>query len=102
MYSTASPSLNSTSSYLDDLLNIGKYNFRKTYEIIMILKPPALYLDLSTTNGIVSSIIYDKRDHFNFEIVNFLFLNGLFLAPFLMVYLFHSLYSFCESVLYLW
>ena len=31
---------------------------------------------MSITNGIVSSKIYDKRDDFNFEIVNFLFLNG--------------------------
>ena len=33
----------------------------------------ALFLDLnlSITNGIVSSKIYDKRDDFNFEIVNF-------------------------------
>ena len=28
------------------------------------------------TNGIVSSTIYDKRDDFNFEIVNFPFLDG--------------------------
>ena len=33
-------------------------------------------VDLPITNGIVSSKIYDKRDDFNFEIVNFLFLNG--------------------------
>ena len=38
----------------------------------------ALFLDLnlSITNGIVCSKIYDKRDDFNFEIVNFLFLDG--------------------------
>ena len=36
----------------------------------------APFLDLSITNGIVSSKIYDKRDEFNFEIVNFLFLDG--------------------------
>ena len=35
-----------------------------------------LDLDLSITNGIVSSKIYDKRDDFNFEIVNFSFLDG--------------------------
>ena len=29
-----------------------------------------LDLNLSITNGIVSSKIYDKRDDFNFEIVN--------------------------------
>ena len=31
---------------------------------------------MSITNGIVSSKIYDKRDEFNFEIVNFSFLDG--------------------------
>ena len=38
----------------------------------------ALFLDLnlSITNGIVSSKIYDKRDDFNFEIANFPFLEG--------------------------
>ena len=37
---------------------------------------PFLDLNLSVTNGIVSSKIYDKRDDFNFEIVNFPFLDG--------------------------
>ena len=36
---------------------------------------PFLNLNLSITNHI-SSIMYDKRDDFNFEIVNFLFLDG--------------------------
>ena len=31
---------------------------------------------MSITNGIVSSKIYDKRDDFNFEILNFPFLDG--------------------------
>ena len=31
---------------------------------------------MSITNGIVSSKIYDKRDDFDFEIVNFPFLDG--------------------------
>ena len=35
-----------------------------------------LNLNLSIRNGIVSSKIYDKRDDFNFEIVNFPFLDG--------------------------
>ena len=36
-----------------------------------------MFLDfnLSITNGLVSSKIYDKRDDFNFEIVNFPFLD---------------------------
>ena len=36
---------------------------------------PFLDLNLPITNGIVSSKIYDKRDDFNFEIVNFPFLD---------------------------
>ena len=35
-----------------------------------------LDFDLSITNGIISSKIYDKWDDFNFEIVNFPFLGG--------------------------
>ena len=37
---------------------------------------PFLDLNLSITNGIVSSKIYDKRGGFDFEIVNFPFLDG--------------------------
>ena len=37
---------------------------------------PFLDLNLFITNGIVSSKVYDKRDGFNFEIVNFPFLDG--------------------------
>ena len=37
---------------------------------------PFLDLGLSITNCIVSSKIYDKRDDFNFEIVNFSFPDG--------------------------
>ena len=38
----------------------------------------AVFLDvhLSISNDIVSTKIYDKRDEFNFEIVNFSFLIG--------------------------
>ena len=36
----------------------------------------APFLDLSIMNDIVSSKIYDRRDDFNFEIVNFPFLDG--------------------------
>ena len=41
---------------------------------------PCLDLNLSITNGKVSSKIYDKRDDFNFEIVKFPFLMEMFLA----------------------
>ena len=37
-----------------------------------------LYLYLPITNDIVSSQFYDKRDDFDFEIVNFTFLDGDF------------------------
>ena len=36
---------------------------------------PFLDLNLLITNGIVSSKIYDKRDNFNFEIINYPFLD---------------------------
>ena len=37
---------------------------------------PFLDLNLSKTNGIVSSKIYNKRDDFSFEIINIPFLDG--------------------------
>ena len=37
---------------------------------------PFLDLHLSVSNGFVSSKIYDKRDDFDFDIVNFPFLDG--------------------------
>ena len=37
---------------------------------------PFLDLHLSISNGFVSSKIYDKRDDFDFNIVNFFFLDG--------------------------
>ena len=37
---------------------------------------PLLDLNLSITNGIVSSKIYNKQDYLNLEIVNFPFLDG--------------------------
>ena len=39
-------------------------------------KAPFLDLHLSISNGFVSSKIYDKRDDFAFDIVNFPFLDG--------------------------
>ena len=60
-----------------------------------------LVLNLSITNGIVSSKIYAKRDDFYFEIVNFPFLDGDFLALLPMVYIFLSLFVLLECVLLL-
>ena len=50
-------------------LQLNKANFSDT-------EAPFLDFNLSITNGIVSSKIYDKRDDFNFEIVNFPFFDG--------------------------
>ena len=79
---------NSTSRYLDDLPNIDNPYFeqmaRQIYPTELQLnkanssetEAPLLDLNLSITNGIVSSELYDKLDDFNFEIVNFSFLDG--------------------------
>ena len=49
-------------------------------------------MELSITNGIVSSKIYNKRDEFNVEKVNFPFLNGDVPRSHF------ETYSFCKSV----
>ena len=79
---------NSTSRYLDDLLNIDnpylEGMFNQIYPSELQLnkanasdtEAPFLDLHLSISNGFVSSKIYDKRDDFDFEIVNFPFLDG--------------------------
>ena len=79
---------NSTSTYLDDRLNIDNPYFEG---MVNQLYPPELQLGkantsdteapfwdlhLSISNGFVSSKIYDKRNGFDFDIVNFLFLDG--------------------------
>ena len=76
---------NSTFRYLDDLLNLDNPYFKQMvgqiYPTDLQLnkakssdtEAPFLDLNLSITNGIVSSKIYDKRDDFNFEVVNFPF-----------------------------
>ena len=77
---------NSTSRYLDDLLNIDNTYFEQMvgqiYPTELQLNKAnssdteAPFLNLSITYGIVSSKVYDKHDDFNFEIVNFPFLDG--------------------------
>ena len=79
---------NSTSRYLDYLFNIDnpyvEQMVGQIYPTELQLnkanspdtEAPFLNLNLSITNGIVSSKIYDKQDDFNFEIVNFPFLDG--------------------------
>ena len=73
---------------LDDLLNIDNPYFEG---MVKQIYPPELHLNkanntdteapfldlhLSIANGFVSSKIYDKRDDFDFDIVNFPFLDG--------------------------
>ena len=76
---------NSTSRYLDDLLNIDNPYFEgmvnQIYPSELQLnkantsdtEAPFLDLHLSISNGFVSSKIYDKRDELDFDIVNFPF-----------------------------
>ena len=104
---------NSTSRYLDDLLNIDNPYFEQMlgqiYPTELQLnkanssdtEAPFLDLNLSITNGIVSSKTYDKRDDFNFEIVKFPLLMEMFLALLPMVYIFLSLFVLLECALML-
>ena len=80
--------LNSTSRYLDDLLNIVNPYFEgmlnQIYPPELQLnktnttdtETPFLDLHLSIANGFVSSKICDKRDDFDFDIVNISFLDS--------------------------
>ena len=81
---------NSTSRYLDDLLNIDNIHFEHMVHRICSAElqlnkanasdTEAAFLDLNLSihNDIISTKIqvYDKRDDFNFDIVNFSFLDG--------------------------
>ena len=79
---------NTTSRYLDDILNINNVYFDN---MVSQIHPSELQLNkantsdteaafldlhLSISNDIVSTKIYDKCDDFDFEIVNFPFLDG--------------------------
>ena len=79
---------NTTSRYLDDISNIINVYFDNMVSQIYPLElqlnknnasdTEAAFLDLhlSISNDIVSTKIYDKRDDFDFEIVNYPFLDG--------------------------
>ena len=79
---------NTTSRYLDDILNINNVYFdnmvSQIYPSELQLNKAntsdtqAAFLDLhlSISNDIVSTKIYDKREDFDFEFVNFPFLDG--------------------------
>ena len=93
--------------YLDDLLNIDNPYFEgmvnRIYPPELQLnkantsdtEAPFLDLHLSISNGFVSSKIYDKRDDFDFDIVNFPFF-GWSRSPFYLLRgLYFSAYSVC-------
>ena len=79
---------NSTFRYLDDLLNIDNNFFdsmvNRIYPSELQLnkanmsdtKASFLDLHLSISDGFVKTEIYDKRDDFGFDIMNFPFLDG--------------------------
>ena len=79
---------NTTSRYLDDILNINNVYFDNMVSHIYPselqlnkanasdTKATFLDLHLSISNDIFSTKIYDKCDDFDFEIVNFPFLDG--------------------------
>ena len=79
---------NSTSRYLDDLLNIDINFFDSMVNRIYpselqlnkasVSDTEASFLDLhlSISDGFVQTKIYDKLDDFEFDIVNFPFLDG--------------------------
>ena len=79
---------NTTSRYLDDILNINNVYFDN---MVSQINPSELQLNKANTSGtkaafldlhlsifndITSTKIYDKRDDFDFEIVNVPFLDG--------------------------
>ena len=63
----------------------------------LCIEAPFLDLHLSVANGFVSSNIYDKRDGFDFDIVNFPFLDGDLPRRAFMVYTFRNLLGLLES-----
>ena len=77
---------NSTSRYLYDLLNIDNIYFEHMIDRIhpaelqlnkansSDTEAQFLDLNLSVSDGTVSTKIYDKRDDFDFDIVNFPFI----------------------------
>ena len=58
-------------------------------------------LHLSTWDGFVKTKKYDKRDDFDFDIVNFPFLDGDILVRHPMVFIFLNLFDLLEFVVML-
>ena len=105
---------NTTSRYLDDLLNIDNPYFegmvsqiyppelKLNKSNISDTEAPFLGLHLSLENGFISYKIYDERDDFYFDIVNFQFFSiVMFLVVLLMVYTIRNLLGLLESAIML-
>ena len=99
--------LNTTSRYLDDLLNIDNPNFE---QMVGQIYPTELQLNKANSSDTEAPffglelvknkwhsffLIYDKRDDFNFEIVNFPFLDGDVPSLSFLWCIYFSAYSFC-------
>ena len=97
----------STARYLDDLLNIDNPYFEGTVNRIYPPEPQlnkantsdteAPFLDLHLSIS-VSSKIYDKRDDFDFDIVNFPFLDVMFAVLPLTWFTFLNLFGLLECL----
>ena len=104
---------NSTSRYLDDLLNINNNLFDcMVYRIYPselqlnkanVSDTEASFLDLRLfiSDGFVKTKIYDKRDGFDFDIVNFSFLDGVFLIRHPIVFIFLNLFDLLKFLVML-
>ena len=102
--------LNSTSRYLDDLLNIDNNFFDSRVNRIYpselqlntanVSDAEASFLDLhlSISDGFVKTKIYDKRDDFDFDIVNFSISRWRCSSFGILWCLYFSTYSICSSV----
>ena len=98
---------NTTSRYLDDILNINNVYFDNMVSQIYPSEfqlnkantsdneAAFLNLHLSISNDIVSNKIYDKRDEFDFEIVNFPCLDRDVSSFYNLWSLYLSTHSFC-------
>ena len=98
---------NSTSRYLDDLLNIDNNFFDSMINRIypselqlnkaVVSDAEASFLDLhlSISDGFVKTKVYDKRDDFDFDIVNFPLLDDSSFG--ILWCLYFTTYSICSS-----
>ena len=101
----------STSKYIDDLLNIDNIYFEqmvnRIYPVELQLnkanssdtEAPFFYLNLSISNGTVSTKIYDKQNDFDFDIVNFPLLDVDVLNVHHLAFTYLSLFVLLEHLL---